>query len=305
MSKQPIVAYDGHGHNHPRPIPAPGHEDHESLHSVLLAVLFLILLLSQGGLYFWKLKYPRSFVQVTLFGLWIIPFVFCVYFRFSRMLAVWTLFTLVTGILIWKASETPVKKSTPRIVYGWFFLVYRACITLSAIGYALFMFDFLGIGLLVASQLGLPAPFSYVGTLLIFYGLYYGVLGRDCADLATDRLSSRMGFGGGKRGLPARQLTANMCCICAETYEPTDAVELNCKHQFHDWCIRGWTIVGKKDTCPYCAEKVDLKALYAKPWQKQGILWTNLLDSLRYLIVWNPIILLMIQVVLYTIDPGA
>jgi hypothetical protein len=34
---------------------------------------------------------------------------------------------------------------------------------------------------------------------------------------------------------------------------------LSCGHEFHEFCIRGWCIVGKKQTCPYCHEKVDLK----------------------------------------------
>jgi RING finger protein 121 len=34
---------------------------------------------------------------------------------------------------------------------------------------------------------------------------------------------------------------------------------LTCGHEFHEFCIRGWCIVGKKQTCPYCHEKVDLK----------------------------------------------
>ncbi len=64
-------------------------------------------------------------------------------------------------------------------------------------------------------------------------------------------------------------------------------------------------MIGKKDTCPYCSEKVELKRLFKNPWEKQGILWAHLLDSLRYLIVWNPIILTAVQIVLYVIDPGA
>jgi hypothetical protein len=27
-------------------------------------------------------------------------------------------------------------------------------------------------------------------------------------------------------------------------------------HLFHEFCIRGWTMIGKKDVCPYCSEKV-------------------------------------------------
>jgi RING finger protein 121 len=51
-------------------------------------------------------------------------------------------------------------------------------------------------------------------------------------------------------------------------------VALDCKHCFHDLCIRGWTMVGKKDTCPVCNEKVDLKSLYSdRPWETRNLTW--------------------------------
>ncbi len=54
----------------------------------------------------------------------------------------------------------------------------------------------------------------------------------------------------------------------------------------------GWTIVGKKDVCPVCLEKVDLKDLYAnRPWETSNLSWLQMLDALRYVIVWNPVIL--------------
>ena len=36
--------------------------------------------------------------------------------------------------------------------------------------------------------------------------------------------------------------------------------------RFHEFCIRGWCIVGKKQTCPYCKEKVDLKRMFCNPY---------------------------------------
>ena len=36
--------------------------------------------------------------------------------------------------------------------------------------------------------------------------------------------------------------------------------------RFHEFCIRGWCIVGKKQICPYCKEKVDLKAIFKNPY---------------------------------------
>lgn len=67
--------------------------------------------------------------------------------------------------------------------------------------------------------------------------------------------------------------------------------------RFHEFCIRGWCIVGKKQTCPYCQEKVDLKRLFRNPWEKPHMLYGQLLDFIRYFVVWLPIILLTVQVI--------
>ena len=44
--------------------------------------------------------------------------------------------------------------------------------------------------------------------------------------------------------------------------------------RFHEFCIRGWCIVGKKQTCPYCKEKVDLKRLFPNPWEVRRVLFS-------------------------------
>ena len=89
-------------------------------------------------------------------------------------------------------------------------------------------------------------------------------------------------------------------CVCAQ-------ITLNCRHRYHEFCIRGWIIVGKKDTCPYCNEKVDLKSTFTTPWEKTSIVWANLLDMVRYLVVWNPIIIMVTQAILLAMGftPGA
>jgi RING finger protein 121 len=62
------------------------------------------------------------------------------------------------------------------------------------------------------------------------------------------------------------------CCLLQSGAEPVR--QLACKHCFHELCIRGWTIVGKKDVCPVCLEKVDMRDLYAdKPWETQNLSW--------------------------------
>lgn len=41
----------------------------------------------------------------------------------------------------------------------------------------------------------------------------------------------------------------------------SDYVLLNCNHAVHFICLHGWSLIGKKDMCPYCREKVDLSAV--------------------------------------------
>lgn len=62
---------------------------------------------------------------------------------------------------------------------------------------------------------------------------------------------------------------------------------------------RAQTIIGKKDVCPFCAEKVNLREMFTNPWESQSIFWANLLDAVRYLMVWNPLIVGGIQFAFY------
>ena len=72
--------------------------------------------------------------------------------------------------------------------------------------------------------------------------------------------------------------------------------------RFHEFCIRGWCMIGKKQTCPYCQEKVDLKRLFRNPWEKPHMLYGQLLDFVRYFVVWLPIILVSVQLIYWLLD---
>lgn len=274
------------GRSHVGPNDA-AHANHEFLHTCLFFLMFAILIASQIGLFVWKKYYYHSFLHVTLLGLWILPIIGSIYLGFFRMIFIWSIFSIITGYLIVKASQSPLYKETPSRVYGWFFMVYKASYTLSIVGYVLVMAEFVGISHLLIRLTHSEVFHSVVslGALLMFYGLYFGVLGRDCAEMCTTRLASTMGFTG--KGIPSKILPPRTCCICGDHFNPLTAIELPCSHSFHHMCIKGWTIIGKKDTCPYCSEKVPLGTVFSNPWQRRGMLWANLLDSLRYLIVWN------------------
>ncbi|CAF4771329.1 unnamed protein product, partial [Rotaria magnacalcarata] len=52
------------------------------------------------------------------------------------------------------------------------------------------MMTFLGINVLLLIS---PQTCLDIGILTMFYGIYYGVLGRDMAESCTDRMASKIG----------------------------------------------------------------------------------------------------------------
>uniref|UniRef100_A0A8C7X302 Ring finger protein 175 n=1 Tax=Oryzias sinensis TaxID=183150 RepID=A0A8C7X302_9TELE len=93
-----------------------------------------------------------------------------------------------------------------------------------------------------------------------------------------------------KGGMPSRSLSSDICAVCGQRILVDveeegfieDTYQLSCGHIFHEFCIRGWCIVGKKQTCP---------PYFAPYWEKTHVLYGQLLDWLRYLVAWQPIII--------------
>jgi RING finger protein 121/175 len=75
---------------------------------------------------------------------------------------------------------------------------------------------------------------------------------------------------------------------------------LECDHTFHSHCIKGWCVVGKKGMCPCCLERVDLRAIVGDTlWATPSVLWTQVLDGVRYAVVWLPVLVFGLRFVLY------
>jgi len=123
------------------------------------------------------------------------------------------------------------------------------------------------------------------GIVSLFYGLYYGVMGRDFAEICSDYMASTIGQFSSISGMPTRSLSEKVCAVCGQIIVELDeegltenTYRLACNHVFHEFCIRGWCIVGKKQTCPYCKEKVDLKRMISNPYPffKKKLLYNEL-----------------------------
>jgi RING finger protein 121 len=103
------------------------------------------------------------------------------------------------------------------------------------------------------------------GLIILFYGLYFGTLGRDFVDRLSVHMATSIGYYS-VNGFPSRVIKDDYCAICGESTHDSSKTVLECSHSFHPICIRGWTVIGKKDMCPCCKEKVDLKEFQKNPW---------------------------------------
>ena len=241
--------------------------------------------------------------------------------------------------------------SIPRQVYRWFFYLYSISSVIAVTGYTIIMLTLLGVNILLGIK---PMYTLDIGILLLFYGIYYGVLTRDFTDFLVDILAANIGYYSPSSSLPSKQLNSKTCAICGRphggihrtsmsinshhhdtdlrssllahdmdpslsdlnnincfngsnnnnsTIDPSlqeKTYTLTCGHTYHQYCIFGWCLVGKKQLCPFCREKVDLNKLFSSlPFQKPHYLYGNLLDFIRYLIAWQPLILFAVQGVNY------
>ena len=271
------------------------HRGHESLHAALVMGMFTFLLVAQLGLVLWKKRSPKTFNLVTLCGMLFLPPLYSLWHSYWRFIAIWVAFMAVSGyFLSMPFREKPMKMSTPRKLYWFFFLSNKVAFAVAVGGYALVLVDQVS---------GKVWGLGYVATLTLFYGLLYGVIARDLAALCADKMAKMLGYQT-VDAMPDRLVGSRVCAICSDTLESAteEIVPLpDCGHEFHSFCIRGWRIVGK-DECPRCKEKVELSHVFVQPWEKQSVVWSYVLDVTRYLIVWNPLIFGISAWAIRTID---
>ncbi len=74
-------------------------------------------------------------------------------------------------------------------MYRWFLLIYQATYVLGITGYIILLLVFTGVGFLLPLN---PDSIMEIGVTLIFYGVYFGVMGRDCAELCVDFMAASM-----------------------------------------------------------------------------------------------------------------
>lgn len=75
-------------------------------------------------------------------------------------------------------------------MYKWFYLIYKVSYGLGLAGYVIMMCTFFGLHVIFGAK---PQSWMDCAVLLVFYGLYYGVVGQDLAVICSDKMASHIG----------------------------------------------------------------------------------------------------------------
>lgn len=188
------------------------HRGHEAMHAEMVLILIATLVVAQLLLVQWKQRHPRSYNMVTLFQMWVVPLYFTVKLYWWRFLVIWVLFSAVTAFVTFRATRKPLVQTTPRLVYKWFLLIYKISYATGIVGYMAVMFTLFGLNLLFRIK---PEDAMDFGISLLFYGLYYGVLERDFAEMCADYMASTIGFYSAS-GMPTKHLSDSVCAVCGQ-----------------------------------------------------------------------------------------
>ncbi|CEF67845.1 Zinc finger, RING-type domain and Zinc finger, RING/FYVE/PHD-type domain and Domain of unknown function DUF2040 domain-containing protein [Strongyloides ratti] len=284
------------------------HANHDVMHAEILIIFIIALIIFQLLLIWWKSKNFKSYQLVSLLGLWAIPFFVAMTKHWYRFILTWVIFTTFNIYLYRKTNQPHISGKIPRLVYKWFLFLHKMSYFLGVVGYLIMMFTLLGLNTIF----GLKANDCLdAGILFLCYGLYYGVLIKDLAEITSEKMACKIGYFTSD-GLPKKVLENNICAICGDRLNLTgqllrtdkdfddendvEAVHaLSCQHLFHEYCLRGFVIVGKMATCPYCKEKINYSTTFKNPWEKPHLLYGQFLDWVRYLVVWQPLIVIIVQ----------
>ncbi|KAJ1733730.1 hypothetical protein LPJ61_001421 [Coemansia biformis] len=284
---------------------AAAHQGHEKQHLAMFLIFVAVLAMLPATVRYWRLRHALSYKLVSVGSICMLPPYFALGNGYVRFLAVWIGYMGVSTYVLFLATREPLYPRAPRRVYQWVALINKASYAVSTAGVVLFAFC-----LFNAIPGATDSEFVVESSLMtLFYGLYFGLLSRDLVSLCSDRMAATLGYGGGGGGLPTKALAPGVCCICSGVLGSADGVlgstgdapvpvepthVLGCGHEFHAICIRGWCVVGKKDSCPFCREKVDLETLKQNPWDRHELLYVTALEYMRFFVSWQPMTLLLL-----------
>lgn len=77
-----------------------------------------------------------------------------------------------------------------RLVYKWFYFVYKLTYVLGVFGYFVMIAAFFGFSVMFNVS---PDVWMDYGLIIMYYGLYFGVLGQDIAEICSSVMAVHLG----------------------------------------------------------------------------------------------------------------
>jgi len=242
---------------------------------------------------------PSIFRITTLSLMWGFGICYALYFKAKLFIVCWIIYTVLNLNMYLRTRRKELQASTPRVIYKYFLFTFRLNYYF-ALGSAIV---FLIYSVFFVSEEELRSEnFENQDMLLYVFicALYFGILNRDFAEICAETIAIRSGFYG-PDAIARNEFSPTICGICSEPMLMANVgmmsfekyVGLKCGHSFHDLCIKGWCLVGKKNTCPYCHEKVDMNNAFQRPWEKVDLAYGGFLDVFRYFTGWMPLIIFL------------
>ena len=113
-----------------------------------------------------------------------------------------------------RARKKPLDAGTPRLVYRAFETLYNICYAAAVSGFVVITFEFFtAMFTLMHLEIVPIAAFVIFAT-----GAYFGVLGRDVADLTSEQMAASIGYGGSSGNIGNDRIPPNMYVCASEEH---------------------------------------------------------------------------------------
>lgn len=217
----------------------------------------------------WKRYHTKSFSIVSVSTLLLFPLITAILAKSYLFVSVWAFVAFVHTLAFKDVLLGRRPKVLSTNVYNVYRIVFQISLTLSMLGYIMVAFGFFK---------GIPWMYRD-GIYGLTYMLYFTLIIRTFLDIISERASGTV--------LPSKaaKTDGKECPMCQKEINPSDKIILECKESFHKDCLRNWKILGKKDICPSCKERIDMSNIEMNPWQKNEYLFTKFLDFTGNLIL--------------------
>lgn len=251
-----------------------------------LIVIAIYALIIQTFFTIWKKIDKRSYGISVFLILLLSPPLFLLYVYSYFLPVCWLVFLVFISLKTFRALKG-VNKNAMRDIYQLFKMLFIISNVGIFLGQAFsFIFFYL------------KAEYLRFSIVFLLFFLYFGLLSREIIFFLSEVMAANTGFYS-KEGVPGRGNNNALCMICAKAFDGGEKIHtLVCTHSFHEDCIKGWCLLGKKSFCPYCRKKVDSSSLPEELWHRTEVWFYPLINSLRSFIVFT---LVLTAIILYKI----